>query len=945
MDSMRNSMITKNSYLLFALLLIICIPVFAQQSISGKVVDFKETPLINAHIKLTPSDIATTSDTQGVFKIDNLDDGTYTITITYLGSKTYEESIQISGANIELSVTMEEDPINLDNVIITGSQNLRRQMESGVSITTLSSNSLQNQFSIGTADLLQNIPGIITDPAAGEVFTRVYSRGLSASAQDDLGWYYVSLQEDGLPVSLVQHSYYGPDIFHRLDLMTEKVEVIRGGNSVISAANAPGGIFNFVSHGASNSLRGKFQLDGGLQGDQNTSFKLDGLIQGRLAEDWFFNFGGHYRRDEGARNTDFTFSKGGQFKFNIIKETKSGFIKLYGKILDDYTNRYTGVAAVNWDNPEATFGQDFNTTALMMPSFNGRIPDGRGLENGDTNSFNPANGVHAQDFAFGFNFEHEFENNWTLRYNGKFSNKLADWQTSISNAFVSLSDPLAYFISGAEFPIGQIVFKDAQTDTEIARVNNSGILAGESFEYLNGGSLPNDAIMGTSAWYKNNKANEWIDQLQINKVWKNHDFNVGTSLGISNSSLFTQGSFAYVTYEPNPRMLEVTVENPNEDIVHLSDSHGLSNYGGLFFINGEANVRQLSAFANDRYKINEKLTADIGLRYENINHSGFKDRFEPFQREGGLDMDVNTAYDNGILTPNGIRDDFNYTYDYLSLSAGINYQLSNDYSVFASYSYGNKAPELDYYFNNFSNVPITNKGEIQRISLYELGLKYRRNDFSTTFTGFLSELSNIGISNFEFDAEDDTIFFTPIQFNSSRSIGLEWESAYSPISDLTFKFNGTIQDTKARNWTIYDASETVDPSDDVIIDYSGNTLPLAPRLDFKIKTEYQINKLNAFVKWYYTSERQGNIANAFQLPSYSLFSLGVAYDFTENLSANLAVTNVFNSAGLNNFFGANVFGGNANGVTSEFIQSNPNASFIVVPVLPRRTILRLSYYL
>lgn len=44
-----------------------------------------------------------------------------------------------------------------------------------------------------------------------------------------------------------------------------------------------------------------------------------------------------------------------------------------------------------------------------------------------------------------------------------------------------------------------------------------------------------------------------------------------------------------------------------------------------------------------------------------------------------------------------------------------------------------------------------------------------------------------------------------------------------------------------------------------------------------------------------------------------------------------------------NFFGANSFGARANGTTSDFIQNNPDTSFVVVPVLPRGTVLTLSY--
>ena len=90
-------------------------------------------------------------------------------------------------------------------------------------------------------------------------------------------------------------------------------------------------------------------------------------------------------------------------------------------------------------------------------------------------------------------------------------------------------------------------------------------------------------------------------------------------------------------------------------------------------------------------------------------------------------------------------------------------------------------------------------------------------------------------------------------------------------------------------------------------------------------------------------KREGNVANAFQLDAYSTFNAGIAYKINKNLSANVVANNIFNSEGLANFFGANTFGANANGATQEYIAANPDASFVVVPILPRATLLQLKY--
>ncbi|WP_396602188.1 TonB-dependent receptor [Algibacter sp. R77976] len=935
---------TDFKFVLCLLITVSSILASAQTTINGSIKDINNQPIEGASIYIKP-DIFSITNSEGLFTLLNAPKGNYNLKISHLGFKTIFDTIQVDSKNNTFNYILNPDFLNLHAVILTGNFTPKTQLESSTSVSRLNSKSINKIYPQGTANLLQNIPGTFTDASTGEVFTRVYTRCISAAAEDDMGWYYVSLQEDGLPVSLVQHSYYGPDLFHRVDLTTSRVEALRGGSASITAMNAPGGVYNFISrNNISEKLNGEIQVQNGIQGaNNNPLYRIDAVLGGGLGNKWFFNAGGHYRHNEGARSTDFTFSKGGQFKFDIKKENKNGYFKFYGKYLNDFTNRYNGVAATNWNNPKAAFGQNFNATALLMPEFNASIPDGRDLTS--TNRFNPANGVHAKDLAFGIDLFQNLGNNWSVKNNMKFSSKKANWQTSISNAFVSISDFIPYYLvsNGNPFPIGQIVFKDVNSGNELARIDNSGIFSGNPSEYLTSGTLPNDAIMGTSTWYKDNNADEFMQQLTLRKEWDNHDLNFGFATGFSNTSVFTQGSFAFSTYENNPRMLQVTLENPGDSVIALSDEFGVSNYGGLFFTNSRAKISQIATFANDSWKLSDKLNLDLGLRFESITHKGSNDRSTPFTQVGGLDGDETTAYDNNILTPTGERDNFDYNYNYVSYSFGINYKLTDDASIFGRLSRGNKAPELNYYFNNFANVPINQAGKIQEINQVEVGLKSVLKNFSFTSTLYWSALKNIGVSNFEFDDESGSIFYTPIQFNSSRTLGLEWEASYNPIQYFAFRFNGVLQDPKATKWNIYDASGTVDASDDSITDYSGNTLAFNPKLMFNLSAEFSKDKLSSFVKWKYTGKREGNNANAFQLDAYSVFDAGVGYKISKNISANLLVTNLFNSDGLANFFGANTFGANSNGVTSEFINENPEASFIVVPILPRSTLLQLNY--
>ncbi len=88
-----------------------------------------------------------------------------------------------------ISIVMKEDLLNLESVVVTGTFDPRKQMESSTAITTLKTKTLRQIFPRGSVDVLQAIPGTFVDPSAGEVFTKVYARGISASAEDDTGWW------------------------------------------------------------------------------------------------------------------------------------------------------------------------------------------------------------------------------------------------------------------------------------------------------------------------------------------------------------------------------------------------------------------------------------------------------------------------------------------------------------------------------------------------------------------------------------------------------------------------------------------------------------------------------------------------------------------------------------------------------------------------------------
>lgn len=927
--------------------------VVAQTTISGTITDKDGNTLSGASISVADLNKGTLSEDDGTFQLKVAEKGIYNLVVSYLGMKVENRQIEVSNAAYTLDFQLTPDPLELGSVIVTGTFNEASRLVSSVASSTLSQKDIQNSAALGTAELLGSVPSTFVDASAGSIYTRVYSRGISSSAEDDIGWYYMSLQEDGLPVTNYQTTYYGPDLFHRADLTTRRLEAVRGGSAVVTSANAPGGIFNFISKTGGNQFAGQMLVTGGLQGESNPLLRYDLNVGGLLSDNGLsYNVGGFYRYDAGARNTDITWENGGQLKANITKRTNNGFIKFYAKYLNDKVNRYQGLAATNWNNPQPAFGQDFNNTALNLPKLSTNIPDGRvaGTDANATYNYDTDDGVKTKDLALGLDVSHAV-NGWTIRSNFKVSDKSADWNATIANQPLGLEGLFPYLLSGIDptfqnIPLGQVVFRDASSNDVLARVNNFGILnifQGQpaSFEYLEG-SLPNDAVLGIAPWKKVDAATEFMEQLTISKQINNHSITGGAYFAYSDVESFTSASFAYATYENEPRNLYVTLENEGSPVVELSDRAGVSNYGGLLYNRGDAKITQFALFLNDNIQIEDKLNIDAGLRYETIKHKGEKDRGVPTFTPGGIDGDETTAYNNSVLLA-GQQDGFDFKYDYVSWSLGLNYLLTEDMALFGRISNGHKAPEMNYYFNNFGGVPIDQAGTVQDIFQGELGLKIISPTFSLFTTAFYSQLDDIPFSEFVLNQETGGIFFTPILFNKTTTIGLEVEGNVSLSNNFDINVKATLQNAEATRFEVYNANGTIDQADDVTIDYSGNNVPHNPNAMLEISPIYKTGKIDIFATWRYMGEREGNVANAFQLPAFSTINAGVGYQLNKQINISLIANNLFNSTGLMNFFGPNEFGSNSNAATEEFINQNPNASFVVFPISPRSIFLKVGY--
>lgn len=937
----------------------------AQQAIRGKVIDAKGQAIVGASAVLKDLDRAkgATTGADGSFVIDNLASGTYTVVISSIGFTSRELKTTVPGGD-NLTVKLDETASNLNEVVVTGVFDKRERMDASIAISTLSAAQIQQQVPNSAADLLKNVPGVYVNSSAGEIRNAVYSRGVSANSTTGNGYYYVSLQEDGLPVTNATFGDYGPDFFLRADATLGRLEAVRGGSAAITGPNAPGGIFNYVSKTGGQAFEGEVRAKYGLEGNQQPFYRADVNLSGKLNEkgDLTFNAGGFYRYSNGARYAGYPLNNGGQLKFNVVKTYGKGSLKVYAKYLNDRNGFFDALPATNFDTPQVAAGLKNTDTFLPNKSQTFDFP-----LNSPNNikRFDPADLVHSVERAVGLDWQHNLGNGWSFQNNVKYSSKTRDWSTQALIAPVSLTELYPYYIIGGLGTFGSYTFKDHLTGNTLANVlqlpniSPTGQFLGFNFMPTGAVNVPGqniqpNSVLFTALNHNEIAVNEVMDQGSVTKKFSNNfSLTTGVFLGVTNIhyvSGIAGGTLS--TIENQPHQLDISAVGFDGKTYQFTNPQGIVGVGGILgggFNTNDYRQRQLSSFTGFTWKVVPKLIFDGGVRYENLHVKGTNlvNRVNPDAATpgyGGLDGNPLTVFDNGYgvagLAPLALEK----TIETISYSGALNFRWAQDLSLYVRYSDGRKAPDLNLFIG--ANTPFTAANLIvkaQRVQQVEAGIKVQREKYNVFATPFYSLLSNIPTSAVGQNT-DNTLYNTPAVFNSIETYGLELESTYNLTEHFSLRSVITLQKATAKNWGTWILGNP-GAQDDVVQSFSGNRAENVPNVMLNFTPNYTIGKLSLFGNYRYMGNRAANVANTFLLPSFSQIDAGFGYTFSKSLSLQGNVNNVFNSIGVMGWAAPGGFPASLDnqGFTRAKLEANPNAAYTINSIQPRAYYLTAIY--
>jgi outer membrane receptor for ferrienterochelin and colicins len=207
-------------------------------SVSGRVVDKAGQPVIGVNIIILGTATGTSSDENGYYKIDDLAVGSYDIKFSAVGYADILKRITIEDKSVVLNVTMSEEAIETEQVIVTAGKREQYITDLPVSADVIHSDEFAKKNFSNLENALRYVPGVyMTDDQISIRGSSGYSRGAGSR---------VLLALDGIPFYTGDT---GESIWEMIPTpVIQRVEVIKGAASSLYGSTAIGGVVNVITN-------------------------------------------------------------------------------------------------------------------------------------------------------------------------------------------------------------------------------------------------------------------------------------------------------------------------------------------------------------------------------------------------------------------------------------------------------------------------------------------------------------------------------------------------------------------------------------------------------------------------------------------------------------------------------------------------------------------------
>jgi outer membrane receptor protein involved in Fe transport len=853
-------------------------------TISGRVVDDAGAPAAGAQVYISPS-LGTQTRANGQYVLPRVPPGTHTLNARLLGLRPEAASVTVSANETTTqNFTLRRDPLQLQTMVVTGTQSPRMNLDASVAVTTLTATEIQAAAPRSTTEMLRYVPGFTrVESSGGEVNQNIVMRGI-------LGVEYVAFLEDGLPVFPTMHTFFmNADNLFRFDTNIERMEVVRGGSSPLFGSNTPGAIVNFINKTGGPEFAGTMRGTGATQG----LARYDLNMSGPFGNDWRFSVGGFYRYDNGVRSPGYPGIQGGQLKGSITRLLDNGYLRFSVKHIDDRNQFILPLPFTNPDDPEYVAG--FGDYGSM------NTPEGLDLRidtpTGDL-TLPLDHGLKTKATWFTADVSFDLTDDWHLQNTAQVMNNAQEW-----NALLPFNGFAAQDYITAAPGAGGLGFPAGSTGQYFFTNHFDATGAPLPFD------TPNGLVAPGGEWHVEKPLSAVQNQLSLRRSFGQHSLSVGgyfANYSQDNHWFFTD---ILTDIRDNPRFLDLVVTPAGGGAPVNVTQRGFRNFLSNY-VNGSGHTTVVSGVVGGEIQLMDRLRADLGVRVEYNTFVQSSENTSKFD----LDGDSTTTFDNETFGNNSFRH-FTANITDWSASAGLNYRVNDNVSVYGSGARGYKMPALDEYLNATAQEQV-DLFDSRDVLAGELGVKYASGRYGVTVNGFYTELKNIISQGAVVDPVTGATTWTILTNPELRSYGAELEVFASPVEGLQLIGSGTFLEAEFASGADIGSRLNGPPQSigNVAVIYSP---PRVTGLQFK-------------GDWHHVGERFADAAVGTTLPAYNYFNFGVGLAFpSAGARINVDLLNAFQSKGLE--------------------EGNPRIAvggasiFLARPLLPRRLQASIEY--
>jgi outer membrane receptor protein involved in Fe transport len=744
----------------------------------------------------------------------------------------------------------------------TGVAKARDLLDSAISTSSLDEDDVLKLSPLSVSDLLRDLPGVRSDASQGEGYGNISIRGLPIAST---GSKFVQLQEDGLPVlEFGDIAFASADTFIRFDAAVGEVQAIRGGSASTFASNSPGGVINFLSKTGLNA-GGTVQTTLGLD---NRSYRLDFDYGAPISDTLRFNVGGFYRRGQGPRSIGYDGQDGGQIKLNVTKTFTGGYVRFYGKYLNDRTPTYgfvpmqvTGTDA----NPSYASipGFDMKRDTLLSRNFNTII----GLDDKNALSTqNVRNGQHPIVKSAGIEAQFTL-GGWSITDRFRYS--------GISGSIVSPE-----FIQYA--PAAAVMGRVGGFGGTLTYA--TGPNAGKAI--ANPATLNGNGLLAAATYASNtfNSLDDVTNDIRATRSWKLGEGDLTATGGFYKSRQTIDTTFLWssviedVVGGGNAALIDVRAPNGLQITQNGFYGYGAALLGGCCRQTTNAKYDVNAPYGSVNYHIG-KLAIGGSLRYDMGRAQGTFTEANGFSSydingDGTLsDAEKRTSRLN-LATP-GLID---YKYNTLSYSISANYRVAPTFSLFGRFSRGGRANAdriVSARYIDFATGGLRlPNAAVDHVTQAEGGFKYRTASTMLNLTAFYAESQDTNL---------DPRNGQPID-RLYRAKGVEFEGGYT---------RGIFAVTAGATYTSAKIAR-----DGVTPQLVGNTPHNQARLIYQVTPQINVSRFTLGAVFIGTTGSYATDENNLRIPAFTTTNAFVQVRPTERLLLSVNANNLFNTTAI-----------------------------------------------